>query len=149
MSEAAKVNAEQQQQFPVDPLPAKPRWGCSGFIGLMILLLTILLVLFFLVFKPKLEERGVDVDSHMQKMQEKAADISADLLIKTREGAQKAVAGAEKLAERSAEKAAEAAEAGEKLAGEVKDEALILKDKAAEKAADLKEKAEEKIESWY
>ena len=129
------------EQTPTE-LPQKERLGCSGFIGILILVLAIAAVLFFLVVKPKLEERGVNVNEHVQQVQEKAREFSGELIEKTRQGAQDAAVEAGKWAEKSRQTASEtvdkAADAAVKAADDIK-----------ESTSEIKEDLKEKVESWY
>ena len=63
----------------------KSGMGCGGWLGLLILILAAAAVVFYWVVKPKLEERGVDVDTKLETLsaEARAAGQKAAEAVKT------------------------------------------------------------------
>lgn len=116
------------------PENSSEKMGCGGKIGLLLLIVAICAVLFILIFKPYLEEKGVDVDGRWESVVEKASDVAGSLQEKGAEGVEKLKNAA-----------SEANEKGRDLS-EKADDAWM---KAAENADAGKEKIQESLDSWY
>ncbi len=113
---------------------AKPKLGCGGWLGLLFLVLSAAAVVFFLVVKPKLEERGVDVDAKLDELGGDAREMGGRAVRTVRESYDKVrartpEAAAElkersaEVAERAADKAAEVGKSTGRAAEQVMDEA--------------------------
>ena len=63
------VNANNQTSV-ANGVKASEKMGCGAIIGVILLITAVLLVVFLLVVKPHLEEKGVDVDSFFTQTKE-------------------------------------------------------------------------------
>ncbi len=112
--------------------------GCGGWLGLLILILVAAAVIFYFVVKPRLEERGVDVDTRLEQLGEgaKAAGNKAAEAVKT--GYDKVRTEAPALLDTAKEKAADGYRSAREGAAQTVD---AVSEKTQE--------GKDKVESWY
>lgn len=146
-------NGQSDQQWEnFQPVPQKEHFGCGAWLGLLLLLGAVGAVLFFLVIKPDMEKKGVDVDTKLSEYKEKAAVIADDLKEKASDTLDAGLRGAEKARKKAGDwwnKAGEKSEDTAEKAESVRQSAERVTEKTAETAGKVQKKAAEKIESWY
>ncbi len=143
-------NDQQWEKF--HPVPVKEGLGCGGWLGLLLLLGAIGAVLYYLVIKPDMEKKGVDMDTKISELKDKAAVVADDLKDKAGETLDAGLRGAESARQKAGEWWDKAEKKSEKAADNVKkvrENAAEVQEKTSETAEKVQKKAEEKIESWY
>ena len=149
----ASANDQNDQQWEkFHPVPEKEGLGCGGWLGLLLLLGAIGAVLFYLVIKPDMEKKGVDVDTKISELKDKASVVAGDLKDKAGETFDAGLRGAETARQKAGEWWDNAGKKSEKTADnvkQVKKNAAEVQEKTSETAKTVQKKAEEKIESWY
>ncbi|MBE6367809.1 MAG: hypothetical protein E7052_07885 [Lentisphaerae bacterium] len=129
----------------VQTVEEKSKFGCAAYLGLLLLLAAVLSVVFFLLIKPMLEDRGVDLDSHWSDLSQRtSAAVNA-----FKSGGETIADNAGEKLDDAAGKVRDAAEKAEEVSENVAQKTAPVKEKVAEKVEPVKEKIEEKVESWY
>ena len=146
-------NGQSDQQWEnFQPVPPKEHFGCGAWLGLLLLLGAVGAVLFFLVIKPDLEKKGVDVDTKISEFKDKAAVIADDLKETAGDTLDAGLRGAEKARKKAGDwwnNAGEKSEDTAEKVDSVRQSAERVTEKTAETAGKVQKKAEEKVEFWY
>ena len=134
------------------PVPPKEHFGCGAWLGLLLLLGAIGAVLYYLVIKPDMEKKGVDMDTKISELKDKASVVAGDLKDKAGETLDAGLRGAENARQKAGEWWDKAGKKTEKAAdnvNKVRKNAAEMQEKTSETVEKVQKKAEEKVESWY